>query len=310
MPAILPCNEVCPDGRVTIVGPYVPNPVITSYRRVPIPREIINQCPTVVIGCQPWWFFRAHGFDLFFDSPEDVPPVSQIERWQFPENPATLCKVAVSWYEYSEASRSAKGVSNMQGGPIASAPGRYAGQPLMNTGGGVYNQIICDIGNGVNITIPPSGRILADILVPDLTAFLEAGNILPEGEPALPSEAVAMTRVTPAGFLTDETLGHEAATYTQTVFVGAGPPPQLTQTFLIPPLARRLTAYLSVPGAGTPQVQFLFKENAPLDIPLAAFDVGPVAAGRDESVPENAEAVRVVSNGYDGLVTLVFELEF
>lgn len=309
MPAILPCNEVCPDGRVTIVGPYVPNPVITSYRRVPIPREIINQCPTVIIGCQPWWFFRAHGFDLFFDSPADVPPVSEIERWQFPENPATLCKVAVSWYEYSEASRSAKGASNMQGGPIASAPGRYAGQPLMNTGGGVYNQIICDIGNGVNITIPPSGRILADILVPDLTAFLEAGNILPQAEPfdALPTEAIAMTRVTPAGFLTDEALGHKAATYTQTVFLEAVG--QTTQTFLIPPLARRLSAYLSNPQDGTAEIQFLFKENAPLDLPLAAFNIGP-EPGLNESVPENAEAIRVVGDQYNGFVTLVFELEF
>lgn len=305
MSGILSCPELCPSGSVQIVGPYVPNPLITTYRRVQVPRKIINECPTFTAPCPPWWIFRAFGYDLFFDSVADVPPTSMIERFEFPSDPGTLCKIEVFWYEYRESNRANKGPGSFTGGPISPRPGAYAGQPLLNTGGGVFSRAVMDIGQGVMISLPPSGRILANILVPDLEAFEAAGNVLPDEE-GLPNDAIAMTRVTPAGFVTAGQIGYPSARFTQSVFVNpaAGP---ATQTFPIPPLVRGATAFVASLGQGAnPRVEYLFKPDFPA--PLASYEIAP-GQPCDCPPPETAEVVRVTSNGYDGIVTLIFALD-
>ena len=305
MTTTIVCQEICPNGKVVVVGPYVPNPLITYYRRVKIPGEVIAQCPRIVGPCAPWWFVRAHGFDKFFDSVADVPPPNDVPLNQWPREPATLVKIEFSWYEYGESYRANKGPNLMSGGPIAPAPGQYDGASLLNTGGKVYNRIICDIGTGVNITMPPSGRVTAELLVPDEQAYAAAGGILPEGP--IPRDPVALTRVVPAGFPNDQgTIGYPSARYTQSVYLEQA---QAEQFFPIPPLVRSVSAYRSdVAGAGAPIIDFLYKQDilAPLSQIILRADENPVCAC---PVPENAGFVRVSSNGYTGIVTIVFELD-
>lgn len=310
MSGILACNEVCQDGRVLITDPYCPNPSITTYKRIQVPWKNINSCPTVVSPCHPWWLFRAHGFDLFFDSVDDIPPVNDLQEYEFPGLAATLVKVEVSWYEYGTSNRQAKGSSLMTGGPISKKPGRWDGRPLTNTGGAVFNKIVCDIGNGVNINIPPTGRILAELLVPDLDAFIgpDDQNPLNELAPSLPSEKIGVTRVVPSGFLTEFPFGYPSAKYTQSVYVSAT---QTTQTIPMPPLVKSISAYRAdVAGGGAPIVDILFREDSPLNIPIAQHILaqnGDPLCGCP--VPENAGAIRVTTGGYTGIVTIVLELD-
>lgn len=304
----LPCNETCPDGRLLVTPAYCPNPLITHYKRMQVPWKNINPCPTYVGHCHPFWLFRAHGFDAIFDI-NDVPNPNKAPLNAFARNPATLAKVEVSWYEYSSNPRQPKGDSLMAPGPIPPQPGKYDGRPLINQGTAVVNRIICDIGNGVNINIPPSGRINAEILLPDLTAFTAAGNVLPQN--GLPTQDVGMTRITPSGFLTEFEFGYPSARYTQSVYVETGQGNQNAQQFQIPPLVKSISAYRAdADSMGAPQIDLLFKEDPPLDVVLSQHillsNVAPLCGC---PVPENAEAIRVSDGGYTGIVTIVLELD-
>lgn len=289
-PFLLSCYDPCPEGYAvatqnSLPGGYLPIPTITRYRAVREQQNIplISLCPQV----------PGHG-------PGNCWTTISLEAFEELVDPDNARDPPKSSYVLPAPGLSTPAVTGMPPFSMCKAQVRWTGARNH------VSQVLVDIGGRMEITIPPSRTVEADLLVPWEGENDEwMGPVPPDfDDPANPGEVTLLRgRALAIGRAVHSTSNRGAisGTFTQSVFLESVD--QNVVTIPIPPAARTVQFYRTGTN-GVPVYDWIFD-------PALQGALGNIAVGADteghHDVPQNAKLLRITQGAAaNQIVTAVF----